>query len=56
MREDDDVCSWGRDAGAPITSGGAIATDSLPGARAVVHYKVELPPCFHGDGKDKESF
>lgn len=22
----------------------------------VIHYKVELPPCFHGDGKDKESF
>lgn len=24
--------------------------------RTVVHYRVELPPCFHGDGKDKESF
>lgn len=22
----------------------------------VIHYRVELPPCFHGDGKDKESF
>lgn len=22
----------------------------------VIHYKVDLPPCFHGDGKDKESF
>lgn len=24
--------------------------------KTVVHYRVELPPCFHGDGKDKESF
>lgn len=24
--------------------------------KTVVHYRVELPPYFHGDGKDKESF
>lgn len=22
----------------------------------MVHYRVDLPPYFHGDGKDKESF
>lgn len=22
----------------------------------VLHFKVDLPPCFHGDGKDKDSF
>lgn len=24
--------------------------------KRVIHYRVELPPFFHGDGKDKESF
>lgn len=24
--------------------------------KTVVHYRVELSPYFHGDGKDKESF
>lgn len=33
---------------------GAIAGDQR--ISSVIHYKVELPPCFHGDGKDKDSF
>lgn len=24
--------------------------------KRIIHYRVELPPPFHGDGKDKESF
>ncbi|KAL6455407.1 hypothetical protein MHYP_G00361510 [Metynnis hypsauchen] len=33
----------------------AYSADQATATR-VIHYKVELPPCFHGDGKDKESF
>lgn len=39
-----------------ISSGQALAADRDLTVRRIVHYKVELPPCFHGDGKDKDSF
>lgn len=38
------------------SSAGAAAAAPPDTSKTVVHYRVELPPCFHGDGKDKESF
>ena len=39
-----------------FTTAAGGATRRRDETKTVVHYKVELPPCFHGDGKDKESF
>lgn len=41
-------------AGADAPPGAAAAPQDT--SKTVVHYRVDLPPCFHGDGKDKESF
>ena len=34
----------------------AATIPSNNNTKRVIHYRVELPPSFHGDGKDKESF
>lgn len=40
----------------PYNDDNGVSTNRNEGMKTVVHYRVELPPCFHGDGKDKESF
>lgn len=45
------------DGDAPADNDGARSgTQRDTTTKTVVHYRVELPPYFHGDGKDKESF
>lgn len=35
---------------------GACSATQRDTTKTVVHYRVDLPPYFHGDGKDKENF
>lgn len=64
MSEDEDTWAEGSevaDGHGPSSSTGpnataAQGTDQERNIRRIIHYKVELPPCFHGDGKDKDSF
>lgn len=41
------------------TTGASVSTawyPAHPNVNKMIHHKVDLPPSFHGDGKDKESF
>lgn len=50
---DNNFCANGDAAAGTAASGTAAPQDT---SKTVVHYRVDLPPCFHGDGKDQESF